>query len=717
MIYRCAPLLLALISFALPATLIADETAPAEVGKVFYQQKVTPFLTQYCGACHGADTQEGDLRLDTLDPDMTNISAARWAFVVEKLQTGKMPPEDEKQPSSAETAAIIQWVKAEMKRAGKHLARREAYDNGNKVPHELLFGLAAKASEPAPTGARRLSPEIYAAFTGDTAKRLEGVSQPFSPAGKKTFKDMGAPKVDEPTTQSLIRNALLIADYLTSHKMEKGKAVKDRSGRKEYMRLFDTDSPATDDEIAAAMQSHFQHVLRRQATDEELQKFTALMKRNIKEAGRETGVKYTLATVFLMPEAVFRWETGGAATGDRVRLTPREIAFALAYALGDRRPENWLLDEAEKGKLDTQEGVQAAVKKMLENEKFAKPRIMRFFHEYFEYPKAKTVFKDTKEHQNHDVNNLIADTDKLIETILEEDKNVLRELLTTNRTFVAHRVADDLLKKRKAEREKFEREKKKNPEKYKGKTPRRIGRSTYEAYNLDNFPTKQPVELPAKERAGILTQPAWLVAWSKSDENDAIHRGKWVRERLLGGVVPDIPITVDAQLPETPAHTLRHRMKVTTVKYCWQCHTYMNRVGLPFEAYDHLGRYRETEPVLDIEATAKNVDKKGKPLGPVMKPVPVDATGGFEHVPDSSLSGDVNNAVEMLHKMAKSEYVEQVFVRHAFRYWMGRNETPGDAQSLQAAHRAYRESGGSMQALITAIVSSDAFLYRTRPND
>jgi hypothetical protein len=66
----------------------------------------------------------------------------------------------------------------------------------------------------------------------------------------------------------------------------------------------------------------------------------------------------------------------------------------------------------------------------------------------------------------------------------------------------------------------------------------------------------------------------------------------------------------------------------------------------------------------------------------------------------------------MIQKLAESERVEQVFVRHAFRFWMGRNETLNDAPILQAAHRAYRASGGSMKALITALVTSDAFLYR-----
>jgi hypothetical protein len=167
---------------------------------------------------------------------------------------------------------------------------------------------------------------------------------------------------------------------------------------------------------------------------------------------------------------------------------------------------------------------------------------------------------------------LVDDTDRLIEYILEQDRQVLRELLTTNKAFVAHRTAEDTKKKRADALQKFQEDKQRNPEKFKGKEPRLPGRSIYESYSLDDFPDQQPAELPKDQRAGILTQPSWLVAFSTADDNHAILRGKWVRERLLGGVVPDLPITVDAQLPNAPEQTLRQRMAVTQEAYCWQCH-------------------------------------------------------------------------------------------------------------------------------------------------
>jgi hypothetical protein len=153
-------------------------------------------------------------------------------------------------------------------------------------------------------------------------------------------------------------------------------------------------------------------------------------------------------------------------------------------------------------------------------------------------------------------------------------------------------------------------------------------------------------------------------------------------------------------------------MAVTQQEYCWKCHQLMNDLAYPLEQYDHFGRFRSSELILDPVATEKNVDKKGKSLGPVMRGAALETMGLIAHVGDPSLEGKVHGPVELMKKLAASERVEQVFVRHAFRYWLGRNESPGDAASLQRAHEAYRQSGGSMKALVTALLTSESFLYR-----
>ena len=93
---------------------------------------------------------------------------------------------------------------------------------------------------------------------------------------------------------------------------------------------------------------------------------------------------------------------------------------------------------------------------------------------------------------------------------------------------------------------------------------------------------------------------------------------------------------------------------------------------------------------------------------------PVDTTGEIIDSGDAALDGKVANAIELIQKLANSQRAEQVFVRHAFRFWMGRNETINDAPVLQDAYRAYKAHGGSMKALLVSLLTSDAFLYRTR---
>ena len=165
-------------------------------------------------------------------------------------------------------------------------------------------------------------------------------------------------------------------------------------------------------------------------------------------------------------------------------------------------------------------------------------------------------------------------------------------------------------------------------------------------------------------------------------------------------------------MPDDPHRTLRDRMKLTRAEACWKCHQRMDDLGLPFENFDHYGRQRSAELVEDAAATAANVDKKGKPLGPIERPAALDTTGLITGTGDAKLDGPVRDPRELMLKLAASVRVRQVFIRHVFRYYMGRNESFADAKTLQDADRAYVESGGSYKALLVSLLTSDSFLSR-----
>ena len=92
-------------------------------GRDVFQEEVKPLLQSHCFRCHGQKKQKGDLRLDTLDPNIVQgTSAERWHDVLNNINLGEMPPEDESQLSPDERRKLVGWLTEELQKAAK--ARR-----------------------------------------------------------------------------------------------------------------------------------------------------------------------------------------------------------------------------------------------------------------------------------------------------------------------------------------------------------------------------------------------------------------------------------------------------------------------------------------------------------------------------------------------------------------------------------------------------------------
>lgn len=639
-----------------------------------FRQVVAPFFEQHCTQCHGPEKQKGKIALHTISPDFAGPDQDTWSKVLEQLTIGEMPPEDEPRPDSRLTGRVRDWIRSELARAGlvvEDKLHHPAY--GNYVAHKDLFGVEPTEAPRSPSRFWRIRPAAYLQMIGEISKG-DGYNDPFSLTGDEGIRDYaGLYQLSTPDLELLINNAKIAARRLTAFKIEGDQIKRDGwNAPNQFLAVLDPQTDPTDEQLLNAIDWQFHRVLLRDPTEEEQERFLYFTKQSMERSGRVLGLRNLIAAVLLMPEALYRFERGeGTPDSDgRVRLSPREVAFSLAYALTDRRPDGALLKAAEEGKLATAGQVREQVDRLLTEPKIAKPRILDFFHEYFGYDAAPEVFKDADLFPQHNAKVLVQDTDFLVLHLYERDRDVLRELLTTNLSFVNYAIDSQ----------------KKTPRRAEGK--KRI----HEAYNLPpdwKWTPNQPVQLPGSQRAGILTQPSWLVAHSDNFDNHVIRRGKWIRERLLGGTIPDLPITVDAQLPDDKTLTLRQRMKVTHEEECWRCHQRMNPLGFPFELYDHFGRWRTKELARTVE-TSGRIDRSG--------------VAGLER--------DVDDPFALIETLAESNHVRQVFVRHAFRFWLGRNERPGDAATLQEADRAYIDSGGSMKALIASLLTSDSFLYR-----
>ncbi len=707
------------ITFAFVLVLLVPVSTNAQEPKD--SKFVEVFLQAHCVRCHNAEKHEGDLNLDDLALD---LAAGRGAFAaaLERLKAGDMPPEDEPQPDPAAVDRVTKWLQQGLAALPTDAVEAAVHPSeGNHLPHGLLFGGEPGPSVPPPSRLWRLSPQGYAAgLLRSVQVQAQQVSQPFALREEAGVKDYAALYwIDEGSTEILMRNAAKIVDLLTSHTLQRpkdgGPARVSLNGRmwngvkivqQEFAPLLHPDIPPTRGQLEAAIQVMYRMVLIRPPSAEEINSLVTLHVKCAEPPGDLVPASKTmLMAPLLSPEALHRFEVGrGAEVRPGVRmLSPIELAYALSLSFSGRR-EQGLFEAAAGGGLQTREDVAKHVRRILDDSEIYKPRILGFFHEYFGYDRAPDVCKDDQPDYVHRAEQLVLDTDRLVLDILEKDQNVLKELLTTRKSYAngvwinrdgaraSWNLNDETVKKYMAKfiDSRFDYYETDQPSISLRPRDKRKA-NTEAAYGLEEWPADQPVDLPG-DRIGILMQPSWLVAWSSNFFNDPVRRGLWIREHLLGQAVPQVPVGVVIVLPDDPAKTLRDRMQITKDQTCWKCHQKIDDLGFPFEAFDHFGRPRDTEIAIDNEAIAKNQanamrhyakgEKRPEKITEYYK-LPIDSTGIIYASGDPKLDGPVESAQEMIRRLAESEHVRQVFIRYVFRYFMGRNEKVGDAASLQ----------------------------------
>lgn len=95
-------------------------------------ERTKTFLKQHCIRCHGDNKQKADRRFHTLPTAIKKLDdLERYQEIVDQLNLGNMPPEDEAQPTVAERAAMIAHLtgkltaaRAELNTTGGHSVLR-----------------------------------------------------------------------------------------------------------------------------------------------------------------------------------------------------------------------------------------------------------------------------------------------------------------------------------------------------------------------------------------------------------------------------------------------------------------------------------------------------------------------------------------------------------------------------------------------------------------
>ncbi|MDG2128267.1 MAG: DUF1588 domain-containing protein [Fuerstiella sp.] len=729
-----------------PVTALADGAA------VDLQQ----VLSQHCSDCHSNDVQEGSIRLD----DFAKLDSARKESLLNRIEEqvflGQMPPRDAGDFSVEQQRDLLSLIKGTFARLGTTSLFREKIKSpgyGNYIDHERLFSGEVKAKAFSPARLWRTSPYVFDSVKSEFGADPKHLRQPYIVDDKQGIRDYA----------SLLFADSAVVDVLVTNAGKSANRLMQRETI--YRNIAEAKQPPDNTKLNEAIARHFRRAVYREPTTDELTRYVALFRNSAEDSGRVEALRVVLMAVMLHHEAVYRIEVGLGPKDEHGRriLSPTELAFAVAYSLTDKPPDRTLLRATKEGKLRTSSDVRSQVERLLSDETIHKPRILRFFQEFFGYIHAHKVFKDAKRsggfayYGENYPEMYERDADFFVMKILDNDTDIFHQLLTSDKYYILRRqtfrnTLYDFYQKNKDELDAGKLSEAKTLELL-DRLDLRSWDELNRKYNLHNFNKgfngsvraikqivkecrqwknteeedkllhamqplykkypmvydladdeqdfllPQPYKRP--NRAGMLTHPAWLIAHSLNDTTDPIRRGKWIQERLLAGTVPDLPITVDATIPEDHSKTLRERLVVTEQQECWRCHVKMNPLGLTFEIYDDFGRYR----------TEESLDRLPKKSGKAPTE-PVDATGVLTGTGDDTIDGEVTDALDLIDRLASSDRVRQSIIRHAFRYFMGRNEMLTDSQTLIAADKAYQNSNGSFNAVIVSLLTSDSFLYR-----
>lgn len=134
---------------------------------VTYHKQVKPLVATYCLRCHGPKKSKGDIRFDTIDPDIVKGEhTLEWGDVREQFNTGEMPPEDENQPSAREREIISLWLDREFKKARRAGNPNKKGNVRRLTRYELRYSLEDLLNVPAARALEAIPEETRSPETG-----------------------------------------------------------------------------------------------------------------------------------------------------------------------------------------------------------------------------------------------------------------------------------------------------------------------------------------------------------------------------------------------------------------------------------------------------------------------------------------------------------------------------------------------------------------------
>jgi hypothetical protein len=367
------------------------------------------------------------------------------------------------------------------------------------------------------------------------------------------------------------------------------------------------------------------------------------------------GISLMIQALLQSPSFLFRTELGPAqtaASAATTTLTPYEVATQLSFLFRDSIPDPALLAAAQDGSLATESGIAQQVDRLLALPE-VKQNISRIVVDWFNvrqlFSKTKSdVFLAALPAADRDQpaiqNDLLTSAQRFVDDVLWSGSGALSGLLTSKRVFVNQRLA-----------------------------------------TLYGFPFTgaadqfAAVEPPDGQRAGMLTQPAFIWALSDPETTSIVKRGRFVHDDIVcqdpapspGNLLDDPNIM--AKLAMLPTEMDKSEYRMMTAQ-CKGCHSLIDPYARVLQNFGPAGQFRTT-------ADGKPVDPTGDFSGPPIAAGSVTGPPAFaQTVVDKKLFGGCG-----VQKMAS--------------YVLGRMIRVAATCEVQEVHAKFDKTDGSVSSL------------------
>jgi hypothetical protein len=395
---------------------------------------------------------------------------------------------------------------------------------------------------------------------------------------------------------------------------------------------------------------------RRPVTDEELGPLVGLAEMAVAQGDTfERGMQVAVSAVLVSPHFLFRIESHPDPNDPEVakKIGSYELATRLSYFLWSSMPDEQLFTLSELQQLHKPDVLEAQVRRMIADEK-ADAFVRNFGGQWLNLRLLDESFPHRRRFPDFDdrlKRDMRRETELVFAEIMRQDRSIL-DLLDAEFTFVNERLA--------------------------------------EHYGMKDVEGREfrKVSLEGTHRAGVLTHASILTLTSDPTRTSPVKRGKWILENILGTPPPPPPPNVP-ELEEVrrdgPKRTLREQMQIhRTNAVCASCHKIMDPLGLSFEHFDAIGRWREKDGDLSIDASG------ALPTGETFN-------GSDELIP--ILKG-------------RKEQFGRHFARQMLTYALGRGLEHYDKCTVDGLTAALAREDYRFSSLVIAIVNSEPFLKR-----